>query len=108
MRIADDSDCWISDRQTVGTEEQRVPLVAARCRGAQSVDVLSGRAHSGNCDLRSGTAVHETGADDDARRIANHVSAFSFVRAKSFQQIEDLSSAKIGDLAAVAAELHAE
>src|SRR2546423_6936170 len=108
MRVTDDPDRGISDRQAVRSEEQRIPLVAARCGSAQRVDILIGGAHSRNCDVSCATAVHETSADDHAWRIANDVGALGFVRAESFQKIEDLRAAEIGHLPSVTSELHAQ
>ena len=107
MWIADDPNRRISDWQAIRPEKQRVRLVATRSRSAQRVDVLVRRAHARHCDVRCATAMHETGADDDARRVANDVGSFSFVRSESFQQIEDLSAAQIGNLAPIASELNA-
>ena len=107
MWIANDADLGISDRQTIGPKEQRIGLEATGRRRAHSVDVL-GACHPGHRYLSSATAADEPGADDHTRRIANHVSPFSFVGAESLQQVEDLRATQVRDLAAVAPELNAE
>ena len=107
MRITDDPDCGISDRQAVRSEEQCVLLVATGCRRAQRVDILIGGAHSRDCDVRSAAAVHKASADDHPRGVAYHVGTLGFVRAESFQQIEDLRAAEIGHLPPIASELNA-
>ena len=85
----------IGDRQAIGAEEQRVLLVATGVAAQSASMSWSPVPTSRNFDLRAAAAVDESGADDDARRVADHVGALSFVGAEALEEVEDLRAAEV-------------
>src|SRR5258708_12300692 len=96
MRISEHANLRICDWEPVGREEKRILLIAAGRRRAKRVDVLrdGSSRNSWNRALDPASAVDEGRANDDARSVAQGVSALSATSAEPFPKLEDLPPPK--------------